>query len=124
MACVSQLPRLVCVLFGEKIGDVQLTEWYTFIYRSKLPSYRCNSLFTAVYSGKHAVSFDFTAFYGLQRNYFEKYIRYFSRYQLDKKRNEFLGYYRRKIQFNVDSLLEFVNCFCEVSFDIPIRFRG
>jgi hypothetical protein len=78
MACISKLPRLVCVLFGEEVGDVQLTEWCTFIYRSILLSYRSNSLFTAVYSEKRAVSFVFNAVYRLERNYFEKYIQYFS----------------------------------------------
>ena len=67
MACVSKLPRLVCILFGEKIGDVQLAEWYTFIYLSILPSNRCFRRFTAVYSGKQlytAVGRVFNAVYG------------------------------------------------------------
>ena len=77
----------------------------------KLPSYRCFRQFTAVYRRKHAVSFEFTVIYILHRNYFEKYIRYFSGYPLEKKQDEFWRQYRRKIQFNVHSLYEFKKYF-------------
>ena len=71
-----------CVLqaFGDKgeIRSKNLTLRGLTVNCNKLPSYRRIQPFTAVYRRKLTVTIVFTGIYILHRNYFRRYIRYFS----------------------------------------------